>query len=210
MTGSVVAEERVYLKVQTTLGYVQYLSRPHNQYERYGPDDPWTKTSGGASSFALPKLDSTAHANVLSNLEDITVAGKERLRDIDVTNITARANMERKAEQAWDDVDQMSDGVRQGVDTPRKQMLAGEKSSSLGSARTTVSSTGTQPTGATRLAVTSKPMYIGKPSPSRISTSPSTFRLRLIRGPAALTMETTAPTRRPCLLRSPPRGRIPR
>ena len=127
VTGHVVDGEGVYLKIRTTLGYVEYLVLPENQYERYGPDDDWIKSSGSSSGFRLPKLDSSAHAGVIGNLDEVKVAGEETHRGVDVTKITAQVNMERKAEQIWGDVEAMSDEVRQGVETPRKQMLAGEE-----------------------------------------------------------------------------------
>ncbi len=127
VTGHVVDEEGVYLKIRTTLGYVEYLVLPDNQYERPGPDDDWVKSSGSAPGFQLPKIDSSAHAGFIDNLDDVKVVSEETHRGVEVTKITAQVNMARKAQQIWGDIDEMSEEVQQGVDTPRKQMLAGEE-----------------------------------------------------------------------------------
>ena len=127
VTGHVVADQGIHLKIQTTLGYVEHLVLPDKQYERNGPNEPWHELGGSTPGLELPKLASEAHAKLISNLEDVTVVGDEMLQNVNVTKITAHTNMERKAEQIWGDIDQLSEEVQRGISAPRNQVLAGQE-----------------------------------------------------------------------------------
>lgn len=70
-------------------------------------------------------LDSREHFRIVDDLIDQTVVVQETLRGIEVTKVTGRFGLGKRAKGIWSDPDEQDANLREGTRDPRRQMLAG-------------------------------------------------------------------------------------
>lgn len=105
--------------------YTEALYLDGKQYHRDSPGGEWEESTSGFDSSEMGTINSDKHFQIVNDLVDSTVVGKETLRGIEVNKITGKYDLEKKVRDIWGDPEGQDEDWQAGTRDPRRQMLAG-------------------------------------------------------------------------------------